>query len=84
MSKIREEVFYNDFGIPFTITSQWIEKNDKGEIINDWMLDEDNIAKMIVYQKMGIMKPITRKQEKRLIKKVKNYGVQKFLNNLTN
>ena len=81
MNQIRKDVFVNELGLEIPIELKWFEKDDAGNEVKEWMLDEYNLAKMIFYKEAtALLDPKTEADE---IAKLISIGAHNLLNELS-
>lgn len=48
--KKRTDIVTNRFGIEFEVEIQFVKRDDFGREVNEWMMDNYNMAKMLAYK----------------------------------
>lgn len=49
MITTKKDVYVNQHGLEVSVEVRWIEKDEQGNKVEDWMIDEYNLAKMALY-----------------------------------
>lgn len=68
----------NRFDISFQIETYFVKVDDFGNKVNDWFIDNYNVAKMILYS--GAKESLTKEQEEKGIAEILSVGVEHYLN----
>lgn len=78
--KTKTEIYANRFGLEFSIEMVFAEKDDHGNIVNQWCVDEYSVAKMILYKDAIVLLPLDKETVE--VSKILSVGVSHFLNQL--
>lgn len=57
MKNTRTDILVNKHGLEFEVEVEFLEKDDHGKPINDWMIDQFNAAKCVVYKDRKTLLP---------------------------
>jgi hypothetical protein len=57
MKNTRTDILVNKHGLEFEVEAVFLEKDDHGKPINEWMFDQYNTAKCIVYKDRKTLLP---------------------------
>lgn len=76
--KTKKEIHVNQFGLEIETEIMFIEKDDAGNVVNDYFVDEYNMAKMLVYKNATQLLPF--EQEQSEIANILSIGVENYIN----
>ena len=75
--KTKTEIHANRFGLEFPVELRFVEKDDFGNVINDWFVDSYDFAKMALYKDATGLLPF--EQEQKEIANILTMGVNNYL-----
>lgn len=75
---MKTEIFENAHGLSFEVEMLFIEKDELGNPVNEWCVNDYNMAKMYLYKDANKLMPI--EDEKKAIEEILQIGVMNMLN----
>lgn len=62
-TKTKKHIVTNKHGLDFEVELFFIAKDDNGHAINEWMFDEYNVAKCVLYQDRKQLLPLEQERQ---------------------
>lgn len=75
--KTKTKVHINRFGLEFSVDMKFIEKDDLGNLVNQWCVDGYSFAKMTLYKDAQELLPF--EQEQQRIAHILSIGINQYL-----
>mgnify|MGYP000154886932 FL=1 len=76
--KTKKEIHVNRFGLEIETEIRFVEKDDSGNVLNDYFVDEYNMAKMALYKDATALLPFDKEQEG--IANILSIGIANYIN----